>query len=227
MMKNCFICQELTLDYSNFFDKEYSKLISKKQNIILETKNFAIIPSIGALNESHIMICPKEHFISFSSIPYNLNNELMNIITKLNIYCLNKTNKKLILFEHGTGKNQNSGACISHAHLHCVYENKNFENQLFSSINMIKLSSYNDIQNITDQFNGYIFYKNSEESWISNNPKIKSQFFRKLYVNSTNTKLNWNWRIAPNYQIISKVIKFYKEFKEFYITTPWMMNNIP
>lgn len=212
-MNSCSVCNELVADSSNLSDLEYAKLVNNKSTIIYSTKNFAVLPSIGALNETHVLIVPKKHYLSFSQLPSSLDDEIKNIKALFNSYTLEKIGKGLFYFEHGTGKGCNtSGACISHAHVHAISLVNEFQDSLFNHLKMEQLNMYQDLHFNADVINGYIFFEDSKKHyWIKNNPQVQSQYFRYLYVNVSNLSLNWNWRVSPNIDIVKQVLMFYKD----------------
>ncbi|MCV5217046.1 hypothetical protein OFC53_38060, partial [Escherichia coli] len=57
----CNICNELASNLEAITDETYRTLVLNKQNILLETKNYCVIPSYGPLHSSHVMIVTKAH----------------------------------------------------------------------------------------------------------------------------------------------------------------------
>jgi diadenosine tetraphosphate (Ap4A) HIT family hydrolase len=206
--QKCGICDEIN---GESFVDGYDKIVSEKKNIIAETDNFLVIPSIGPLNDSHIMLVPKKHVNSFNTISNNIKNESREILYKLNNFIIENTNKSLIFFESGAGKNiDHSGGCIFHAHIHCVYYTQEFETALNKEIKFNKNSSQSldyDIEN------GYVWYMNNKyDEFLCNNPLLPSQFLRYLYYSSNSIHGHWNWRRDNNIDGVLKVIKRYSDF---------------
>lgn len=205
---HCGICDEIS--GSSLIDG-YDKIVAKRENIIAETDNYLIIPSVGPLNESHVMLVPKLHVNSFASINDKGKCEAKIILQKLNDFMIKEKNRNLVFFESGAGENiDHSGGCIFHAHIHCVYHTSSFEDALNKEINFTRV---NDAALKPDTRIGYVWYMNSkDEEFICNNPLLPSQFLRYLYSSSNLIHGNWNWRRDNNINGIKKVINTYANF---------------
>lgn len=204
----CGICNEI--NGISFIDR-YNKLVSERKNIIAETDNFLVVPSVGPLNDSHVMLVPKKHVNSFNAVEDNIKSESRKILHKLNEFIKEKTNNSLIFFESGAGENiDHSGGCIFHAHIHCVYYTKDFETALNKEIKFSKIPSKHLTYDIK---NGYVWYMNNKhDEFLCNNPLLPSQFLRYLYYSSNLINGNWNWRRDNNINGVLKVIERYSCF---------------
>ena len=113
----CPICCELKGKCCSSHNKEYSKIIEAGSNILWHDENIAIIPSIGALNKTHVLLVPIQHVPSISCLSYSEQKSLLLAKSFLQSF-----DKNIIFFEHGTGRKyfNNSGASITHAHLHAI-----------------------------------------------------------------------------------------------------------
>ena len=204
----CGICDEV--NGVSFIDG-YDKIVDDKKNIIAETNDFLVVPSVGPLNNSHVMLIPKLHVNSFAALDTGVRQEAMAILRKLNEFMINKTSRSLIYFESGAGENiDHSGSCIYHAHIHCVYYKRKFEIALNKEINF-KIINNQDLN--FDTRNGYVWYMNDNyDEFICNNPLLPSQFLRYLYSNSNSIYGSWNWRRDNNINGVIKVIDNYGDF---------------
>lgn len=204
----CGICDEIN---GVSFINGYDEIVAVKKNIIAETNNYLVVPSVGPLNDSHVMLIPKHHVNSLAAIEIGLQQEARTILRKLNEFMIQKNNRSLIFFESGAGENiDHSGGCIFHAHIHCVYNTQEFECALKKEIDFTKVKS----QHLNfDTRHGYVWYMNDNyDEFICNNPLLPSQFLRYLYANSNSIHGNWNWRRDNNIIGVMKVIANYKGF---------------
>lgn len=205
-MIKCNICNELKGNIPEI-PIEYAGIVKSNRNVILESKDLVVLPSFGPLNNSHVMIVPREHVYNFSSISQDAANQLREIIIQLKDSFLNTYNKNLVFFESGAGSLSNhSGGCIVHAHIHCVVENEDFERSLFKEVELRKAS--NETTFNTTQ--GYIWYKSSDgQEYIKNDPLLPSQFLRYIYRQNSSTPQSWNWRRNIDIAGIQSVIDTY------------------
>jgi ATP adenylyltransferase len=87
---------------------------------LLETPNFVVLPSLGALIEGWLLIVPKQHFVSFGAIPDSLVAELLQLKEATSALLI-RAYGTVCAFEHGpsyTGRHVGCG--VDHAHIHLV-----------------------------------------------------------------------------------------------------------
>lgn len=211
---SCSICDEISGRSDSFENKKYRSLIEKRFNIIAETSLFAIVPSLGPLNECHVLIVPKNHILSIAQLDHQSSNEIYEIKSKLTAHARSE-GKSLIFFEHGTGSLiDKSGGCIEHAHLHCVNEYPDVVSVFKSEIGLHKIPDEIQLSQIANTDLGYAYLEDSRGyRFIKNSPSMPPQYFRKAYANLDKSVEVWNWRFHINYKLIEKVLKFYSSFR--------------
>lgn len=210
---NCNICREIEGKPSNIFGDEYNQIISHQANIIYQSEKFMLIPSIGPLNDSHVMLVPKKHVNNFALLDQLEMQEANKILNDLANYYSKTYQKDLVFFESGAGLNiDHSGGCITHAHIHCVEFSAQFHTKIFNEIELKNIT--NDCYINADTTYGYVWYRDiNRTSYICNNPLLPSQFLRYIYAESTKSTLRWNWRKDLNINGVLAVICKYREFR--------------
>lgn len=216
-MKNCNVCQELKFGSMHDCDPRYQTLVDSRQNIIYESADFVVLPSLGPLNDSHVMIVPKSHINNFSVIPESKLSQVRSIALALSSFVEWRHGKRLAFFESGAGtRSSHSGGCIVHAHIHCVYEHEEFEQRLFKELDFQE-GGVNWYKNADGDL-GYVWFMNSRrEPFLSNNPQLPSQFLRYLYSMSAGDIRFWNWRRHNNYEGVLKVLECYMNFQDYLV----------
>jgi len=210
---NCNICKELAGTGADECGRDYQELICRGENIILSSSNFAIIPSIGPLSETHAMVVPFRHVNSFAELPPSALHETANLLGKMQEHIKKKLGKKLFFFESGAGQlTSHSGGCITHAHIHCITESLDFFDRLSVEVSLSPTKEM-DFSG-ADTKHGYIWFRNSAgDSYICNKPLLPSQFLRYMYAQSTNSPSIWNWRRHANFTEVQEVLSAYKGIK--------------
>lgn len=211
-MRNCNVCRELNRQPLEGCDPRYQLLISSGKNIIFASEDFVVIPSLGPLNDSHVMIVPKKHVNNFSVLSVAELKQVHEIMKNLISYASENFGKRLVFFESGAGvSTSHSGGCIVHAHIHCVYESEDFESRLFDEV-AFQISS-NGWYEKADAGKGYVWYMSSEgKSYLCNDPQLPSQFLRYIYSVGIGDVRFWNWRRHNNYEGVLKVLENYGRF---------------
>ena len=91
--------------------------------ILLESRNFVVMPDISPLVPQHRLLITRDHRNSFAEVPRNQWQELRamrrSAVSALRLPDGSKPGSALV-FEHGSCGSQHSGACITHAHQHLI-----------------------------------------------------------------------------------------------------------
>lgn len=208
-MKKCNICQELQMSPDIDCDAKYQEIVSKRQNILDETEDFVVLPSLGPLNDAHAMIVPRKHQNNFATVTEGQLRQVSELMQKMSSHILLKTGKRLAFFESGAGTTSyHSGGCIIHAHIHCVYESEDFYQRLMGEVAFEEVLG-GWYQGADVQF-GYAWYKSSGgRAFICNNPELPSQFLRYAYSMAAGDVRFWNWRRHNNIEGVLRVIDIY------------------
>lgn len=206
----CNICKELAGEGAEECGGDYQKLVSSGENIILTGAEFAVVPSVGPLDSTHVMLVPFVHVNSFAELPKATLKEAAELLDSLQRHVYKKTGGKLFFFESGAGELTNqSGGCITHAHIHCIAESPGFFDRLQQEVLLVPAREM-DFSG-ADTKSGYIWFMSSaKEAYICNRPLLPSQFLRYIYAQYTARPSTWNWRRNTNFLEIKKVIDFYK-----------------
>jgi len=123
-----------------------------KNRILLRSKNFYIMLSLGPIVEGYLLIIPYKHFKCFGEIPKDIINEFI-LIKRFIINNLKRVYnaKRVIFYEHGRVATS-IGLLPNdfHAHIHCI--------PLTTKCNLV--------EEIKKDLNiGYIAYKKFEDFW--------------------------------------------------------------
>jgi ATP adenylyltransferase len=87
---------------------------------LFESPNFLVLPSLGALVEGWLLLLPKEHFLTFGSLPEALIPEMQDL-KNMAVDCVDQHYGRVSVFEHGPSATAKRVGCgVDHAHLHIV-----------------------------------------------------------------------------------------------------------
>ncbi len=163
--------------------------------IIEETKNFRIIPGLGALTPGYILILPKKHCYSMTNFNAELMLEYQNIIHKYRKLFKSIYHKYPIIFEHGTPDPCGlCASCVIHAHTHIINHHYQNEEAIIQQLNFQKINNLTEIKK--DQ--NYIYYQNHQgQEYITYNFEPISQIMRIFIAQDLNIKDQYDWRAFP------------------------------
>lgn len=209
MSKKCCFCEEI--NGKSLWQDYNEKLVKKGKNLIYKSDNFIIVPTFGALNESHALIIPLRHLYSIAEIDYNEKNELEIIKNILRNYIKENSNRETIFFEHGSGSKGNyHGACLTHAHLHVIATKYELINKM-ENLNLKRISNEEFYKKDGTKDYGYIFYENIDGNFYINTKDIfPSQIMRQYISKYLTNKNEWDWRIYNKLEDILAVLKYYE-----------------
>lgn len=211
MQHSCSLCREINSETIPFGYEQYNLLIKNKLNIIAQNNSFTLIPSIGPLNNGHILIVPNRHILSFAELKSEELQDLLDIKNKIINYNNLFYGLPVEFFEHGTGISNNyCGSCISHAHLHCVPSRVSLTNYINDiGLKMVDTNIQNEITE-----NGYLYFEDILGNvFFDNTGNYESQLFRKYYAKYIFKEIEWNWRTNPNLLGVIEVISYYQDMK--------------
>lgn len=181
-----------------------------KNCILWETPNFLVWPSVGPLVEGHLLIVPKNHYLSMAELPEELCRELENLIADVR-RLFNKKNGKVIFFEHGSApeclsKKANS---IDHAHLHALPLDFDLSKVLREKFGSAEVTTIKELKTIFKGIKPYIYFESAEGRRfcydISN--ECESQCVRKILAENIGRKRYWDWRVYPGTKVFLKTLQ--------------------
>lgn len=214
MVTDCNICRELSGAPVSEFGEDYRKIVASNDNVIFESKSLVVIPSLGPLNSSHVMIVPKSHFNSFAEIGSDIDHELSEVKEKIRAYGRSILGREYLFFESGAGTLTNhAGGCIYHAHLHALSVCSDFDVRVAREIKLTPIEAKKFYKEADVDF-GYVLYIDESDNWFfCNNPLLPSQFLRYLYAQCNGVDAYWNWRRHINIEGVKSVVSSFSQFK--------------
>ncbi len=197
----------------------------KKKNIITESKNFFVVPTIGQMErEGYLLVCSKKHFRGVGHIPKKMHKELEQITEKTKSRLSELYKSDVVVFEHGPRVcSHRGGGCLDHAHLHILtVENKIIPPLLENMADMLNLKQYFKLERISDfsplseifqaQQASYMFIQPSDQKKFVTevNFQIPSQYMRRVIAKTEGIE-DWNWREQPDLKLFERTVKILQD----------------
>ena len=184
------------------------------KEVIESTENFLILPALGSFVPYYFIIVSKDHADSIGSTIINetIAQEFKKIKSKIERFIYEQTGGDYICFEHGGAYSNTSGCCIGHAHLHILPTgSQNFLDSTKQNLGEPKLIEYEDIHK--NQDSGYLLLEEKNKVYYWPNPKIISQFMRRLVAQQCGLGDKYDWKNFPFYKNMEKTTQTWKEWK--------------
>lgn len=175
---------------------------------ILESKNFRIIPSIGAMVEGWLLLIPKSHIISFCYLSQELVEEFEELKTKTINLLESVYEKPVVVFENGAIEDKtNIGCGVDYAHLHLVPFKIDVRNIVDSHYDCLldwkNVSSFTEILDIRKN-TAYYYLEFDNRKIYTEVPNSSSQLIRKGIAKKLNIPLSYDWK---EFSFVNNVIK--------------------
>jgi len=186
--------------------------------ILFETENFTVKPSLGSFVEGWLLIVPKKHYISLGSIEDPILFDELNLLIDKIGQIVQKEYGNYVIFENGSlCANKLVGCGVDYAHLHFVPFDLDLIELIENRFNvMYNWESVNDIKSAISYIKNekpYLYLRNQKnESFITTDENIPSQLFRKAIAESMSIGEQYDWKIYKFEHNIQRTIDKYSKY---------------
>lgn len=110
-------CEEMSGNSDTTFRRVYEGRPASRA--VGATDSFVVVADLSPLTVGHLLVLPREHHLSYASVVRRHLDELRGLIDWL-FPRYRRTFGEPTVLEHGSAKDFDHGACITHAHWHVV-----------------------------------------------------------------------------------------------------------
>lgn len=216
VQKNCFLCKVVEGN-------------PDKEHILYESNHFVVIPGLGAFFDGYVIIIPKRHVMSFAELDKEEYEEFSQVLSDMKFILESVYNKKIFVFECGSG--QNGGGkhetSIVHAHMHLAPTDMPVLEEVHrSGLYPAQIESHELIEKYGKY--PYMLYIDQHENWfIIDNQEtyFPRQHPRQILADYMGlAKGEYNWRTNPmrwKLDVIAEEIYSFLR-REFYHLPIWI-----
>lgn len=182
------------------------------KEVIESTENFLLLPALGSFIPYYFLIVSKQHADSISSTLINdfIVEEFKEIKSKIEKFISQKTGGEYVCFEHGGAYSNTSGCCVGHAHFHILpASSENLLDTVKKNLGDPKSIKYENIYKNEDS--GYLLLEEKNKIYYWPNPKIISQFMRRLIAQQCHIVNKYDWKNFPFYENMEETTRAWKE----------------
>jgi ATP adenylyltransferase len=178
---------------------------------LLETDNFYVVPSLGALVSGWLLITPKQHFICVGEIPESRWEELLELKNSVRKSMAERFDN-VVVFEHGPSKPSCDIGCgVDHAHLHILPFSDSIvratKEYLPAGVDW-QPGRLKECAKAYEEGLSYLFFEPTQgPSLIARSNGFMSQIFRRAIARELNLDSEFNWRDFPQYQNVSATVE--------------------
>jgi ATP adenylyltransferase len=214
--KDCAFCRSGEDIFGNTPDFKRLAGFFLSNRLVFETQNFAVLPTLGQIVKGYLLIMPKKHFISYSTLDRQLYDEFDDVfaVVKKSLKATYQT-KEVIFFEHGRKTVHSSvGCCVEHAHIHAVpigLKLSSILSKRFSASSIIDISEISEVVKGDD----YLFIEDPDgKRYVYETPDIKSQYVRYLIATELGQPDKADWLVYPGIRELIETVSELSFLKE-------------
>jgi ATP adenylyltransferase len=200
-MSNCRLCAEM-------------KVPARREpwnEPLIETENFVVIPSVGALVEGWVLLVPKQHRISMGALPIEKRNEAQEVEHRTRAILRRLYEKPIVGFEHGPSAEQHGTGCgVDHAHLHLLpldCDLLTYVRPFVSPSIDWKGCNWEDLAQAYAAGLDYLYIRQEgKPALLAVCQDFGSQVFRKAVASFLSMDSQFNWRDYPQIETVARTI---------------------
>jgi ATP adenylyltransferase len=180
---------------------------------LLQSANFHVLPSLGALVEGWLLIVPKDHVISMGALDGTLIAEMQDI--KLQVSSIVQSRYgSVCLFEHGpAAANRAVGCSVDHAHLHVVplgFDLAIAAQPLMPTDAIWHVGSYESCRHAFMSHQDYLYIEQPiGRGKIATSAAFTSQTLRRAIAETLDVSDEYNWRDYPRLDMVQRTADYF------------------
>jgi ATP adenylyltransferase len=202
----CHLCAQIAGEAGNDLLQQVVATRGYVRRVVFESADFAIVPSIGALVEGHVLALPKLHARSFAQLAVD-GGETAAFLDRASAMIETAFGSEVQMFEHGTGAASAEPACsVEHAHVHLVPCRVNLLGRLEDRYRWTEASDEVELRKLVGD--GEYLRVRDDRGWmVTTEPEgFSSQLLRRELHEALGpaARGDWNWRANPRAAVVSR-----------------------
>jgi ubiquinone/menaquinone biosynthesis C-methylase UbiE/diadenosine tetraphosphate (Ap4A) HIT family hydrolase len=154
-----------------------------------------VIPDIAPLMEGHLLMVTTGHHICVGSCPQALISKVRRAQQVVRRVFRDAYNSPTLFLEHGPARSKEAGACIEHAHWHCLPASLS-PRPAIERFARGEAASVDSLCRFYEEGRSYLYVEESpDHGWVYPVDLIPCQFFRQTVV-SLAGGTDWRWQTS-------------------------------
>ena len=180
--------------------------------VLYETENFVVVPTVGALVAGWVLIVPKCHSLCFGGIVPSLCSEMLSVKRHV-CSVVRRSYGEVAVFEHGPSRvGQNVGCGVDHAHLHVVPSPCDLIAGIPRVSNVeLRWKRVRGLQDTEEAFQSGMSYLYVEQPanahWIADASNVPGQLFRRVIAENLGINDQFDWRFNPMEENVHSTVR--------------------
>lgn len=200
----CSFCAEVgTAQGANLYYEMGICERGSREYILDETSSFVVMPCVGALVDTYVLVVSKRHVLSTGWLLDAERDELRELLNRWSAR-ISEAGSLPVIFEHGSYSfRDKGGACYDHCHVHVVGADRtpsSFIAQVGEDVELMPSPAWLESakQAIQKGERSYLAVSSSGGDFIGNSSAARSQFFRRHLAQWLGAEDgSWDWLVYP------------------------------
>jgi ATP adenylyltransferase len=170
------------------------------RRVVAESDAFAVIPSLGALADGHVLLCPRRHIRRLADTPRDTHAEYAELRRQIVGALTQVYGGAIHVFEHGMACAPGSALCtVDHAHLHLVPLPEHVPALALRAGDWRAFDGRLETLAAVTAGGAYLMYEppgGTPLVAVDPGSRFESQYMRRLIADAIGAA-EWNWRTTP------------------------------
>ena len=185
--------------------------LSQRVNVLKETQNFYVIPSIGSIVEGYLLLNIKYHIPSFGNMDEHLLDEFLTLKDEIKNTVQHAYGRGCIFYEHGkagTSITLQGGDKISyHAHLHCIAIDIDLLETICKDYKAIRINEWREVKRLAKKSPHYLYYENEKDMYFFPvDIYVRKQYLRFKLAEALHIPEAADWSKVPNWENVESTV---------------------
>jgi len=155
-----------------------------------------VIPDVAPLMEGHLLLVITHHYRCYGAAPRELQSKILTALDRIAVLYHEAYGETALFIEHGAAQRKRAGACIDHAHWHCLPTSYPIEKTVTELLGLGQHASMDSLRDIHASGQSYIYIGDaSGQGNVIIADVLPSQFLRQI-VESNKDRREWRWQDA-------------------------------
>jgi len=186
--------------------------LSERENVLKETQNFYVIPSIGSIVEGYLLLNIRYHIPSFGNMDEHFLDEFLTLKDEIKNALEHVYGRGCIFYEHGRAGvsialHEEEKICY-HAHLHCVNTKVDLLEMISRDYRPIEINEWREVMQLVKKYPYYLYYENKKNKYFFLvDTYVRRQYLRSILAETLHIPNVADWRKEPKWENIENTVK--------------------
>lgn len=178
--------------------------------ILATTRNFLVIPSLGALVPGYVLVVPKRHVLSLGSMASTEVEEARDLVTEVEAI-VTESSAGAIVFEHGPSRSGAPLGCsVDHGHVHVAPATLTLhESKILAEYQWTKVTDLRATASAAAAGQPYVFLQDATGQSFMTYPEDSAQprqLVRRALADHLGRKEQYDWREFPEHHNVALTV---------------------